>query len=304
MVASLAGGLAGLGGLVFAARRGAGTRASTRDWPVNFAHRGASGLAPENTLEAFRIGVEAGARGLELDAHMTLDGEVVVLHDPTVDRTTDGSGAVAEMPLADLRRLDAGYRFSLDGGSSYPYRGRGLRIPTLAEVYDEFPGAFLNIEIKEARPGIEEAVLRVIRDAGARGRTLVVSNRHGVVRRFRRLAGDDVSTGASRREITEFYLWSRSRLEGLRRPAYDALQVPVEHRGIPLITPRFIQAAHARGVRVDAWTINDPAEMRRLLELGVDVIMTDRPDLLARVLDEGGTYAKITSTAEAAPKSE
>lgn len=126
---------------MFAARRGAGTRASTRDWPVNFAHRGASGLAPENTLEAFRIGVEAGARGLELDAHMTLDGEVVVLHDPTVDRTTDGSGAVAEMPLADLRRLDAGYRFSPDGGSSYPYRGRGLRIPTLAEVYDEFPGA-------------------------------------------------------------------------------------------------------------------------------------------------------------------
>ncbi len=279
---------AGLGGLAVAALRGAGSRVLKRDWPVNFAHRGASARAPENTLEAFRLGVEAGAGGLELDVHMTRDGEIVVIHDPTVDRTTNGSGAVAEMTLAELRRLDAGYRFSPDGGSTYPYRGAGVRVPTLAEVYEEFPGACLNIEMKEAQPGIEEAVLRVVRGAGAQERTLVVSARHGVVRRFRALSGGGISTGASRREIKAFYLWSRSRLEGLCRPAYDALQVPVEHRGILVLTQRFVEAAHSRGVRVDAWTINGPEEMRRLLDLGVDTIMTDRPGELARVLGEGG----------------
>ena len=288
LIAALAGFLAGAGGLAVAARRGSGGRDSKMGWPVNFAHRGTSARAPENTLEAFRGGLEDGASGLELDVHMTLDGEVVVIHDPTVDRTTDASGAIAGMTLADLRRLDAGHRFSPDRGSSFPYRGGGARVPRLAEVYDEFPGAFLNIEIKEAQPGVEEAVLRVIRAAGAEGRTLIVSNRHGVIRRFRRLSGDNVPTGASRREITGFYLWSRSRLEGLCRPAYDTLQVPVEHRGIEIITRRFVEAAHARGVRVDAWTINDAAEMRRLLDLGVDGIMTDRPDVLARVLGEGG----------------
>lgn len=288
LIAALAAGLVGAGTLALTARRGSGARGSKTDWPVNWAHRGASARVPENTLEAFREGLEDGAGGLELDVHLTLDGEVVVIHDPTVDRTTDGSGAVARMTLADLRRLDAGHRFSPDRGSSFPYRGQGTRVPTLAEVYDAFPEAFLNIEIKEARPGVEGAVLRVIRGAGAEGRTLIASNRHGVIRRFRRLAGGSIPTGASRREITAFYLWSRPRLEGLCRPAYDALQVPVEHRGIEIITRRFVEAAHARGARVDAWTINDAAEMRRLLDLGVDGIMTDRPDQLARVLGEGG----------------
>jgi glycerophosphoryl diester phosphodiesterase len=262
------------------------TRTIRSDWPVNFAHRGASARAPENTLEAFRLAVEAGAGGLELDVHMTRDGETVVIHDPTVDRTTDGSGGVAQMTLGELRGLDAGYRFSPDGGRTHPYRGRGVRIPTLAEVYEEFPAACVNIEMKEAQPGEEAAVMGVIRDAGAEERTLVVSNRHGVVRRFRKLSGGQISTGASRREIRDFYLLSRLRLECLVRPPYDALQVPVDYRGIPLATPRFLEAAHSRDVRVDVWTINDPGEMRRLFDLGVDVIMTDRPETLASVLEE------------------
>ena len=285
MISALA---VGLGGLAAVALRRTGARELRSDWPKNVAHRGASALAPENTLEAFRLGVEAGASGLELDVHMTRDGGVVVIHDPTVDRTTDGTGAVAEMTLGDLRRLDAGYRFSQDGGSSYPYRGAGVRVPTLAELYETFPEACLNIELKEAQPGIEEAVLRVVRSAGAQERTLVVSNRHGVVRRFRRLSGGEISTGASRREITQFYSLSRGRLEWLRRPDYDALQVPVEHRGIEVVTQRFVEAAHRRGVRVDVWTINDPDEMRRLLDLGVDTIMTDRPADLARLLGGSG----------------
>jgi glycerophosphoryl diester phosphodiesterase len=232
------------------------------------------------------MAVEQGAGGLELDVHATRDGEIVVIHDATVDRTTDGTGAVAVMALDELRCLDAGYRFSPDGGLTFPYRGRGLRIPTLAEVYEEFPDVRVNVDIKERRAGAEEAVLRVIRRAVAEARTLVASNDHAVVRRFRRASGGRIPTAASRREIAAFYLMSRSRLETLGRPAYDALQVPVEHRGIELVTPRFLRAAHSRGVRVDVWTINDPGEMRRLLDLGVDVVMTDRPGVLAGLLEE------------------
>ena len=230
--------------------------------------------------------MEAGAGGLELDVHVSRDGEIVVIHDPTVDRTTEGFGAVAGMTLGELRNLDARYRFSPDGGRTYPYRGRGVGIPTLAEVYEEFPAACVNIEIKEAQPGVEGAVAEIIREAGAEERTLVVSNRHGVVKRFREVSGGRVSTGASRREIRDFYLLSRLRLERLFRPPFEALQVPVDYRGISLVTPRFVKAAHARGARVDVWTINDPGEMRRLLDLGVDGVMSDLPEALADVLEE------------------
>jgi len=280
--------IAGLcGALVVALRRKGKTRAPGH-WPAILAHRGASARAPENTLEAFRLAVEEGAGGLELDVHATRDGEIVVIHDASVDRTTDGSGAVAGMTLEELRRLDAGYRFSPDGGRTFPYRGRGTRIPTLAEVYAQFPDVRVNADIKETRAGTEEVVLRVIRRAAAEVRTLVASNDHAVVRRFRRASGCRIRTAASRREIAAFYLMSCSRLEALGRPAYDALQVPVEHKGIALVTPRFLGAAHSRDVRVDVWTINDAAEMRRLLDLGVDGVMTDRPGVLASLLEERG----------------
>jgi glycerophosphoryl diester phosphodiesterase len=248
---------------------------------VNLAHRGASARAPENTLEAFRLAVESGAGGLELDVHLTRDGHVVVIHDSTLDRTTDGAGAVARMTLEELRESDAGYNFSPDGGETLPYRGLGLRIPTLAEVLREIPGVAVNIDMKADLPGIEAAVLKVLREADAEGRALVVSSRRSAVGRFRRMSGGRVSTGASRWETGVFLAFCRLYLERLLVPAYDALQVPLRHRGIPLVNRRFVEAAHGRNVRVDAWTINQTGEMRRLLDLGVDVIMTDRPEALA-----------------------
>jgi len=262
---------------------------------VNLAHRGASARAPENTLEAFRLAVESGAGGLELDVHLTRDGHVVVIHDPTLDRTTNRTGAVSEMTLDELREPDAGHNFSPDG-STLPYRGLNLRIPTLVEVLREFPGVAVNIDMKADRPGIESAVLDVLREADAEGRALVVSSRYGAVRLFRRISGGRVSTGASRWETGIFYLFSNLRLERLLRPAYDALQVPPRHRGIPLVTRRFVEAAHDSNVRVDAWTINETGEMHRLLDLGVDVIMTDRPETLADVLER-----RVRSTASSQP---
>jgi len=276
--------LAGLACFVALILRKGNTRTVRGEWSANLAHRGASDLAPENTIVAFRLAVEAGAGGLELDVHMTSDGHIVVIHDATVDRTTNGTGAVSEMTLHELRRLDAGHNFSPDGGPTRPYRGRGVRVPTLGEVLREFPGVALNIDIKAGTPGIEETVLGVLREENALRCVLVVSSLHDIVERFRKVSGGHVSTGASRWEIGVFYISSRFCLERLVRPAYDALQVPLRHRGIAVVTPRFVRAAHARGVRVDAWTINQVDEMHRLLDLGVDVIMTDRPGMLAEVL--------------------
>ncbi len=255
-------------------------------WPTNFAHRGASSGAQENTLEAFRLAAGDGAAGLELDVHMTSDGRVVVIHDDTVDRTTDGSGLVRSMTLRELQSLDAGYRFTPDGGATQPYRGRGVRIPELGEVLREFPDHKVNVDIKEAQPGVEEALLGTITDAGAEDRVLVVSEIPDVLERFRELSGGGIPTGASRREIEVFYRLSLLRLEGILRPPYDALQVPTEYAGRELVTPRFVEAAHNRGVRVDVWTIDDPQEMRRLLDLGADVIMTNRPDVLSGLIGE------------------
>lgn len=258
---------------VAALRRG-GTRPVRPGWPANVSHRGASTLFPENTLASFRAAIEAGAGGLELDVRVTRDGHPVVMHDATVDRTTDGFGAVAGMTLEAVRRLDA-------GRPDCP----GERVPTLREVLEEFPAAAVNIDIKDwDLPGAEKVVLNVLREAGVADRVLVASADHRVLRRFRRAAGGEFDTGASRREIAVFYALSRLHLERLIRPAYAALQVPVDYGPLRLLTPRFVRAAHSVGARVDAWVINEPARMREVLDLGADVVMTDRPEELARVL--------------------
>jgi glycerophosphoryl diester phosphodiesterase len=256
---------------VAALRRG-GVRPVRAGWPANIGHRGWSDRFPENTLSAFRAALEAGAGGIEIDVHVTRDGHPVVIHDPTVDRTTDGFGAVAGMTLEAVKRLGAG--------------GPGEGIPMLREVFEAFPEARVNIDIKDwDLPGAEKAVLNVLREAGVADRVLVASADHRVLRRFRGAAGGEFDTGASRREIAVFYALSRLRLERLLRPAYAALQVPVHYGPLRLLTRRFVRAAHSVGARVDAWVINDPAQMREVLDLGADVVMTDRPDVLAKVLD-------------------
>jgi glycerophosphoryl diester phosphodiesterase len=276
--------VAGCGAFVVAVLRKAAKRRVGEGWPTNFAHRGASLRAPENTLEAFRLASRSGAGGLELDVHMTSDGRVVVIHDDSVDHTTEGTGLVRRMTLHEVQSLDAGYRFTPDGGTTYPYRGRDVRVPELGEVLREFPDHKVNIDIKEEQPGVEAALLETIKDAG--DRVLVVSEMQAIVERVRELSGNSISTGASRREIGDFYRLSRLRLEFLVRPPYDALQVPVEYGGREVVTPLFVKAAHDRGVRVDVWTIDDAEEMRRLLDLGADVIMTNRPEVLEGVLAE------------------
>ena len=281
----LAGTLAGL----YLGRRGARDELANdpKDWPANFAHRGGAGIAPENTLEGFREGLRVGAGVLELDVHTTADGHVVVIHDEIVDRTTQGKGPVRERTLAEIGGLDAGYRFTRDGERTFPYRGQGIRIPTLAEVYDEFVEVPINVEIKGERPGIEEAVWRIIEKAGAENRTLVVSESTPTIRRFREVSDSRVATASSSAELISFYLLSRLGLSRSVRPRYQALQGPETYHGLRIVTPGFIRAAHGQGLRVDVWTIDTEADMRRLLGYGVDGIMTDRPDILAKLLERG-----------------
>jgi glycerophosphoryl diester phosphodiesterase len=283
LVGALASALAMIAVGRYLGRRQPGAR-TPQGWAVNFAHRGGAKIVPENTLEGFRKGLRAGAGVLELDVHATADGTVVVIHDETVDRTTDGSGAIHEMTLAEVRRLDAGYRFTPDGGKTYPCRGEGVSIPTMEEVYREFTDVPINIEIKGKRPGIEEALWRIIEDAGAEERTLVVSENPGTIRRFREASGRRVATASSSVELILFWLLSRLRLGGLAKPSYQALQGPATYRGLRIVTPELVRGAHERGLRVDVWTIDHEPDMRRLLGFGVDGIMTDRPDILARVL--------------------
>jgi glycerophosphoryl diester phosphodiesterase len=253
-------------------------------WPMSFAHRGGAKVVPENTIEGFREGLDMGDAVIELDVHASADGVVVVIHDPEVDRTTDGTGPVAEKTLAELQALDAGHNFTRDGGASYPWRGRGVRIPTLADIYRTFPDRPINIELKGKRPGIEDELARVIEEVGGQDRTLVVTDRRGPIRRFRRASRGSVATAASIGEFAVFLILALLRLSDLYNPPFQALQPPEKYKGVRIVTRWLVREAHRQGLRVDVWTIDEEPAMRRLLSFGVDGIMTDRPDILAGVL--------------------
>lgn len=248
--------------------------------PLLIAHRGGAAVAPENTLLAFRQAIEWwGADILEIDVQPTLDGEVVVLHDETVDRTTDGRGRAAELRWQEIEALDAGYRFTTDGGKSYPYRGQGIAIPTLKQVLEAFPQHRVNVEIKDGRAA--RRAVEVIAEAGAAHRVLLAAGR-----RSNRLAAGSYAgaTSAAEEELRAFYLMHRLGLARWYRPAIDALQLPHRHRGREIPTAEFVRDAHRLNLAVHVWTVDEESDMGRLLANGVDGIVTDRPDRLARVL--------------------
>jgi glycerophosphoryl diester phosphodiesterase len=247
------------------------------------AHRGGRGLRPENTLVAFQEAVALGVDVLEMDLHSTSDGVVVVMHDDTVDRTTDGSGPVHDYSLAELQVLDAGYHWSADDGATTPYRGLGIGVPTLEEVFTAFPGILMNIEIKQAQPAIVAPVCQLIRDHGMAVKVLVASFDDEIIKAFRRTC-PEVATTAGEDEVRLLYGLSLVYLGGLLSPAYEAVQVPEYSGNIHVLTQRFVDAAHGRNLQVHAWTINEVADMQRLLDLGVDGIITDYPDRLLRLL--------------------
>ncbi|HEX8352845.1 MAG TPA: glycerophosphodiester phosphodiesterase [Pyrinomonadaceae bacterium] len=251
--------------------------------PLVIAHRGGAGLWPENTLHAFERAAAMGVDVIETDVRATADGELVVIHDDTLGRTTDGAGRVRAMTLAELKRLDAAYRWSPDGGRSFPLRGRGLTVPTLREVFAALPGVRFNIEPKQSDPPIAAPLCRMIREHGMTARVMVAAFGGTVMEQFRREC-PEVATSASTAEVAGFLALQRPGLAGSYGPPMQALQVPESAGGVRVLTADFVAAAHARNLRVHAWTVNDEGDMRRLLGLGVDGVMTDYPDRLLKVL--------------------
>ena len=246
--------------------------------PLVIAHQGGDGLWPSNTRLAFERAASLGVDVLELDVHLAADGELVVIHDDTVDRTTDGSGAVSQLDAATLASLDAGYAWSpgRDGGR-HPYRGAGAGVPRLVDVLRDHPAAPLLIEIKPSGVEAAGALCGALRAEGRVGDAVVASFHEDAAAAFR-AACPEVATGATPDEVRTFLVLARLRLAGPYRPPFEVLQVPVRQGSITIVTPAFVRAAHAKGVQVQVWTIDDADEMRRLFDMGVDGVITDRPD--------------------------
>lgn len=236
------------------------------DRPLVFAHRGGIALGPENTFRSFDLGLAAGADGLELDVHLSADGVVMVHHDETLDRTTNGSGPLAARTAAELARLDA---------------GDGAGIPALRDVLRRYATARIIIEMKVDTAAMGEAVARELRDAGAADRACVA----GFGRRSlgaARAALPGIASSASHMEVR----WALYRSWcgwPARHVAYGGFQVPETAQGHRIVSPRFIRHAHASNLKVQVWTVDEEADMRRLLDWGVDALITNRPDVAVRV---------------------
>jgi glycerophosphoryl diester phosphodiesterase len=250
--------------------------------PQIFAHRGGCALGPENTIAAFDLGLKAGADGLELDVHLSADGVVVVHHDRTLDRTTDASGPIAARTAGELALVDAAYRFERDG--AFPFRGKGIGVPTLADVLRRYPTVPIIIEMKVNSTAMGQAVADAIRRAGAM-ESVCIAGYGARSAQAVRGAFSNIAASACHPEVRlavyrSWIGWP------VRKALYQSYQVPERAEALRLVSPRFIRHAHDAGLKVQVWTVDSEADMRRLLEWGADALITNRPDLAVRVRDE------------------
>ena len=266
-----------------------------------YAHQGGAREGPSSTLYAMERAVAAGADALELDVHATADGHVVVCHDATVDRTTDGHGAISALSLARLRQLDNAYwwvpGFVVAPGrpaAEYPLRGRApadreLGVVTLDEVLEAFPGVLLNLDIKQTAPVVpayEEAVVRILRSHRRTDDVIVASFNDASTEAVRELA-PEIATSAGTLGVAAF--WRAAHAGEIPGPTpFVALQVPVQTAGVTVCDATLVDAAHRAGLAVHVWTIDDRDEMARLLDLGVDGIMSDVPTAAVEVIAAAG----------------
>jgi glycerophosphoryl diester phosphodiesterase len=258
------------------------------DWPhpIPFAHRGGAGDHPENTLPAFAAAVETGYRYLETDVHLTRDGVVMAFHDSVLDRVTDRTGAIAALTAAEVEQADAGHAFTPDAGRSFPHRGHGVRIPRLDALLDAWPQVRVNIDPKS--DAVVEPLVEVLRRHGAFGRVCVGSFSDARIARVRALSGGAVCTSMGPRATA--VAWAACRTGRIPRQGADCMQIPLRTRGIALLTPALLRAAHRSGLKVHVWTIDSRPEMERLLDIGVDGIMTDRIATLREVMQARGLW--------------
>lgn len=256
--------------------------------PVVIGHRGAAGARPENTLLSFETALTMGAQILESDIHLSRDGVPILLHDPSLDRTTNGSGPASQSSWAELRQLDAGGRFENERGE-VPFLGQGVSVPSLEETFERFPEARFNLEIKcPGEKGIQ-ATLDLVDRFDRSDRTLLAAGDDGIMRDLRRAVASHPCTPALGASLAEIIATVASALEGSPMPeGVMALQVPPTFAGRPFVTRDFVDHAHAHQIEVHVWTVNDLDEMGALLDLGVDGIITDYPGRMHDWLKHAG----------------
>ncbi|MBA4288841.1 MAG: glycerophosphodiester phosphodiesterase [Pseudomonas sp.] len=253
------------------------------DKPLVIAHRGGKGLWPENSLFAFERASDLGVDMLEMDLHLSSDGELVVIHDRTLNRTTNGQGRVAEHSLTQLQALDAAYNWTADGGQSYPYRGQGIRIPTLTEVLQRFPDAAKVIEMKVPDVGMEAALCKALQSHQQIDRVVIGSFYDRSLQLFREQC-PGVATSAGPGSVRMLVALNWVGLGCLLSPSYQALQIPEAHDGLLIASPSLFKTASERGLNIQMWTINEQTDMRRLLDKGAHALITDYPDRALQVL--------------------
>lgn len=278
---------------------------------LNIGHRGGVIEVPENTLFGFHDALERGVDVLEMDMYATADGEVVLIHDTTVDRTTDGSGPVEDFTLEELKALDAAHWFVPGRGTprdaaadDYVYRGvatgeveppegfepNDFTIPTLREVLETFPDTMLVIEFKTGMPdgtAFHEEVAELLEEFDRTDDVIVASFVDTYLEPFKLIA-PDVHTSTATGQAAVFWASAQGPAPGAPNPRYQALQVPITFEGLEVVNEDFVARAQANGFAVHVWTINDRETMEWLLDIGVDGIMTDRPSLLDELLAERG----------------
>ena len=259
---------------------------------IAYAHRGGADGAPENTFAAFERAVALGYDWLETDVHVTVDGVVVAFHDDRLGRVTDRIGSIAHLTYAQVCEADAGYWFTLDGGATYPYRYRGLTVPALHDVLVRWPDVHVNIDAKADRTVVP--LMGLLRRLNAASRVCLASFSDRRLARMRRLAAGPVPTSMGRLAVTGAFLASRAG----RMPQLSAtrIQIPIHAGAVRLLDERFVAAAHTAGLAVDVWTINTEHDMRAVMDLGVDGIMSDKLELLKRVMVERGWWQNAATS--------
>jgi glycerophosphoryl diester phosphodiesterase len=263
-------------------------RARSDDRPLNIAHRGGRVLFPENTREAFAGAVALGCDCLEMDVRLTRDGVLATCHDAEIDRTSNGHGRVRDHTLAELQALNFGAHFTNAAGAR-PYADRPAHVATLEELFQQHTNTAMIIELKDrGADGVEaaEKLARMIERFARQPTVLVASFDEATLASFRAAARGQVRTSGSPPRVRAFALLNLLRLDWFAPAGDAALQLPLASSGLSLDGPRLLGAAHRRNLAVHYWTINDPAEMRRLASLGADGLITDRPDLFNSVFTQ------------------
>ena len=274
--------------------------------PLVMAHRGDSANVPENTLASFEDAYKLNVDCIESDTHLTKDDQFVLFHDDKLERTTNGTGLIAEYTVDELKKLDTGYHFEGSPENPYPFRGKGYHIHTIDEILPAFPNVRFNLDIKSKNPKAPELLAKKLKDLDVEDRVMVGSFHQGQVRLFRKYCL--AATSAGSREVLTFLRksrgWIRQNSDIIeqnqlvnsddiernqlaifkKKLPYYALQIPEGYLFLHIVKPAFITFAHHMGIAIHVWTINEAADMKRLLEWGVDGIFTDHPKVLLDVV--------------------